>query len=68
MKHVFLITTMLLAACAQSAPSKPVETPPPDNQILCTQDAKQCADGSWVGRSGPNCEFVCPNGAKEADK
>lgn len=26
----------------------------------CTADAMQCPDGSWVGRSGPNCEFVCP--------
>ncbi len=26
---------------------------------MCTQEAKQCPDGSWVGRTGPNCEFVC---------
>jgi hypothetical protein len=27
----------------------------------CTQDAKQCSDGSYVSRSGPNCEFAqCP--------
>ena len=27
----------------------------------CTADAKQCSDGSYVGRSGPNCEFAaCP--------
>lgn len=29
-------------------------------QIYCTADAMQCPDGSYVGRSGPNCEFVCP--------
>lgn len=28
--------------------------------IVCTQDAMQCSDGSWVGRSGTKCEFVCP--------
>lgn len=28
--------------------------------IACTMDAKQCQDGSYVGRTGPNCEFVCP--------
>lgn len=28
--------------------------------IVCTQDAMQCSDGSWVARSGPKCEFVCP--------
>src|SRR5438309_2162374 len=28
----------------------------------CTQEAKQCPDGSYVGRTGPNCEFTtCPN-------
>jgi hypothetical protein len=27
---------------------------------VCTMDAMQCPDGSWVGRSGPNCQFVCP--------
>lgn len=27
----------------------------------CTQEAKQCPDGSYVGRTGPNCEFApCP--------
>ena len=29
--------------------------------IACTEDAKICADGSTVGRIGPNCEFAkCP--------
>ena len=28
--------------------------------IACTADAKLCPDGSYVGRTGPNCEFVCP--------
>src|SRR3989344_1332929 len=34
---------------------------PPPNEIACTQDAKLCPDGSYVSRSGPNCEFsLCP--------
>jgi len=28
--------------------------------VACTEDAMQCPDGSYVGRSGKNCEFVCP--------
>ena len=28
--------------------------------VACTADAMQCPDGSWVGRTGPNCQFVCP--------
>jgi len=31
--------------------------------IYCTQEAKQCPDGSYVGRTGPKCEFAaCPGG------
>lgn len=25
---------------------------------VCTQEAKQCPDGSYVSRTGPNCEFA----------
>ena len=25
---------------------------------VCTSEAKQCPDGSYVGRTGPNCEFA----------
>lgn len=28
--------------------------------VACTADAMQCPDGSYVGRSGPSCEFICP--------
>lgn len=29
---------------------------------ICTQDAKFCPGGSYVSRTGPNCEFApCPN-------
>ncbi|KKU91074.1 MAG: hypothetical protein UY23_C0004G0019 [Candidatus Jorgensenbacteria bacterium GW2011_GWA1_48_11] len=29
--------------------------------VACTEEAKLCADGSAVGRTGPNCEFAaCP--------
>lgn len=30
--------------------------------VFCTQEAKLCGDGSYVGRTGPKCEFsACPN-------
>lgn len=30
--------------------------------VACTQEAKQCSDGSYVSRTGPNCEFAeCPS-------
>jgi hypothetical protein len=32
--------------------------------VACTREAKRCPDGSYVGRSGPNCEFAqCPAAA-----
>jgi hypothetical protein len=37
------------------------ESTPKDDTVLCTQDAKLCPDGSYVGRTGPKCEFAaCP--------
>ena len=39
----------------------------PQNTVIindkqaCTEEAKQCPDGSYVGRTGPNCTFAtCP--------
>jgi len=33
----------------------------PSSPVACTMEARMCPDGSFVGRSGPNCEFKCPN-------
>ncbi len=40
----------------------PPKTEPIKNEpSVCTMDAKQCPDGSYVGRTGPKCEFaMCP--------
>jgi len=38
-----------------------VGVPGSQEPVFCTMDAKICADGSFVGRSGPHCEFdPCP--------
>lgn len=44
------------------AEQKKIEQELNDNQgRVCTQEAKQCPDGSSVSRTGPNCEFArCP--------
>jgi hypothetical protein len=47
----------------------PVVSPMPPTEedgVMCTADAMQCPDGSYVGRTGPNCEFVCP-GATQSE-
>lgn len=33
--------------------------PPASSGQMCSQDAMQCPDGSYVGRTGPRCEFKC---------
>lgn len=43
----------------------PPQTPTPTirngDPVFCTQEAKLCPDGSYVGRVGPKCEFsLCP--------
>lgn len=40
--------------------------PPNEEAVFCTMDAMQCPDGTWVGRSGPKCEFVCSGGSASA--
>lgn len=48
---VCLVST---TACADRAVSS-------EPMRACTKDAKMCADGSSVGRTGPDCEFPsCP--------
>lgn len=33
-----------------------------NSDIVCTKEAEQCPDGSYVGRAGSNCEFAkCPD-------
>lgn len=49
----------VLASVATKGGWVTAPTPAPE-QWVCTADAMQCPDGSYVGRTGPNCEFVCP--------
>jgi hypothetical protein len=54
---------MLTHASTTARTTKPVSPIPPPSAAgtICTQDAKQCSDGSYVSRHGVNCEFdVCP--------
>ena len=40
----------------------PTATPTPIGDGVCTEEAKQCPDGSYVGRTGPACQFAaCPD-------
>ncbi len=49
------------------APTKP-STSTPAAPVACTMEAKMCPDGSYVGRSGPKCEFAaCPTIVGQTD-
>lgn len=57
-KKTFLaFTTLLLLTACQPKNDEPT----PSKPVACTDEAKVCPDGSYVGRTGPNCEFsACP--------
>ncbi len=38
--------------------SSPGGTSTPPAPVACTAEAKRCPDGSYVGRTGPNCTFA----------
>ncbi len=53
---------LLLAIGAIAAASYFIFTNAERGAVACTQEAKLCADGTYVGRSGPSCEFaICPS-------
>jgi hypothetical protein len=63
-KLLMALSTVTLVSCAQaSRPAQSQETAPAKN-IMCTMDAIQCSDGSWVGRSAPDCAFKCAEPSK----
>ena len=71
-KQLFLLTGYLLVFCLsfgatilflQRYDVKITPKKSSSGMKLCTMDAKQCPDGSFVGRTGPQCEFrACPDG------
>ena len=52
-----LVGVFMAGRSINPAPTNTVETPV---AIMCTADARQCPDGSYVGRTGANCAFICP--------
>lgn len=69
-KIIIAVITLVLVAVFAYVTRTPDTTVSPivpgrnDDTIFCTADAKQCPDGSYVGRVAPSCEFApCPSGA-----
>ena len=59
MKTVIVLIALVVVAGALWW-TLPITNPMMEEPVVCTADAMQCPDGSFVGRTGPNCEFVCP--------
>jgi len=60
---IFVIVVFISGGLLYIYNPSPEEYKNPDEEepVACTMDAKLCPDGSYVGRSGPNCEFEeCP--------
>jgi len=57
---------MLLIGLGAITPSQVVLAE--EEMVNCTMDAFLCPDGTWVGRTGPLCQFVCPGEEIEEEK
>lgn len=60
---IFIAVVFVLGGLLYIYNPEPQEYKNPDENdgVVCSMDAKLCPDGSYVGRSGPNCEFKeCP--------
>lgn len=63
---VSIIFSMLLIGLGAITPSQVVLAE--EEMVNCTMDAFLCPDGTWVGRTGPLCQFVCPGEEMKEEK
>lgn len=70
MKKLLIIVIVAgIAVAVLLFKNKSAIAPEDGGQTVCTQDAKQCPDGSYVSRQGPNCEFApCPTVVSSASQ
>jgi hypothetical protein len=62
MNKLFIFGIMMIVCTLAVSAAKPMATTGTTGNV-CIMDAKQCADGTWVGRAGPSCAFApCPIG------
>lgn len=56
---ISVVILLVLGVVSYTVWLKPARAP---QEVVCTQEAKMCVDGSYVSRTGPNCEFAaCPS-------
>ncbi|MEZ4194791.1 MAG: Gmad2 immunoglobulin-like domain-containing protein [Candidatus Paceibacterota bacterium] len=59
--YVFVAIALVAGLASVLTNSKTQNQDNDEEVVACTMDAMMCPDGSYVGRTGPNCEFVCPD-------
>jgi len=60
---VLVVAGIVYAYTTRTPEISPIIPGRNDDSVFCTADVKECPDGSYVSRSGPNCEFAeCPTG------
>lgn len=58
---IIALIALVVGVSIFATKSKPQYLPQVPQGIACTEEAKQCPDGSYVGRTGPQCQFsACP--------
>ena len=60
MKNTYIaiiVLVVLVGGVLVFGMKKSAEAPVVKEPVTCTMEAKQCPDGSYVGRTGPKCEF-----------
>jgi hypothetical protein len=55
-----ILATFVNRAQSPTVHDQTIATSTATSTVICTADAMQCPDGSYAGRTGPNCEFMCP--------
>lgn len=59
---ITIVTILFLALGITFFYTNQTPAPAPADTVMCPMDAMECPDGSYVGRTGPDCEFAaCPS-------
>jgi hypothetical protein len=58
---VLIVAIISIVFIATRSKPQTIFPNPEPQPVACTEEAKQCPDGSYVGRTGPQCQFAaCP--------
>ena len=59
--YVLIAIAVLAGVLSYLASNNDSEEVTEDEGVMCAMDAMMCPDGTYVGRTGLNCEFICPD-------